>query len=67
MTKNQEPFKPGTGGTKKYFTPLGGALLLATASMLAYNQKWESGNDRVLVVYADRLAGGLPTVVSLSM
>ena len=62
MTKNQQPYKPGTGGTKKYFPHLGGALLLATASMLAYNQKWESGNDRVLVVYADRLAGGLPTV-----
>lgn len=39
-----------------------GALVLASAGLMAFVQKWESGPRRVLVVYADKLAGGLPTV-----
>lgn len=41
---------------------LGGSLLLSTPAVQDTIQKWESGRKRVLVVYADKLAGGLPTV-----
>lgn len=41
---------------------LGGGLLLGTPAVRDTIQKWESGNKRVLTVYADKLAGGLPTV-----
>ncbi len=39
-----------------------GALVLASAGLMAFVGLWESGPKRVLVVYADKLAGGLPTV-----
>ncbi|CAN7450623.1 lysozyme [Variovorax paradoxus] len=40
-----------------------GAILVAGSPFLmGFLQKWESGKARVLVVYADPLAGGLPTV-----
>lgn len=40
-----------------------GALALASAALLAFLAYWESGGSTpVLIVYADRLAGGLPTV-----
>ena len=41
---------------------LGGSLLFASPQVRDFIGKWESGNRRVLVVYADKLAGGLPTV-----
>lgn len=40
----------------------GGVLVLASGALLAFLSLWESSGDRVLRVYADRLAGGLPTV-----
>ena len=41
---------------------IGGSLLFASPEVRDFIGKWESGNRRVLVVYADNLAGGLPTV-----
>lgn len=44
---------------------VGGAaagLVLASAALMGFIGKWESGPERVLTVYADKLAGGLPTV-----
>ena len=44
---------------------VGGAAagrVLASAALVGFIGKWESGPERVLTVYADRLAGGLPTV-----
>ena len=42
----------------------GGAvgLILGSAALMNFVEKWESGGNRVLVVYADKLANGLPTV-----
>ena len=40
----------------------GGALVLASGALLAFLTLWESGPKRVLTVYADKVAGGLPTV-----
>ncbi len=40
----------------------GTALQAASPALLGFLQKWESGRTRVLVVYPDKLAGGLPTV-----
>ena len=41
---------------------LGTALIFASPTLRDFLQKWESGRERVLVVYADKLAGNLPTV-----
>lgn len=41
---------------------VGAGLVLGAAALLAFLTEWESGGTRVLVVYADKLAGGLPTV-----
>jgi GH24 family phage-related lysozyme (muramidase) len=58
----EKPYQPGKG-TPKHFPHLGGALLLATAGVVGYIGFWESGSaEPVLTVYADKLAGGLPTV-----
>lgn len=40
----------------------GATLVAGSPFLMGFLQKWESGKARVLVVYADRLAGGLPTV-----
>lgn len=40
----------------------GAALQPASPWILDYLERWESGGNRVLVAYADTLAGGLPTV-----
>lgn len=40
----------------------GATLVAGSPYLLGFLQKWESGNSRVMVVYADALAGGLPTV-----
>lgn len=40
----------------------GVTLLAGSPFLMGFLQKWESGKARVLVVYADTLAGGLPTV-----
>ena len=41
---------------------LGGFVTLLSPDLVAHLQKWESGPQRALIVYADKLAGGLPTV-----
>lgn len=40
----------------------GATLVAGSPYLMGFLQKWESGKARVLVVYADALAGGLPTV-----
>ena len=40
----------------------GVALVGASPVVIDHLTQWESGGSRVLTVYADRLAGGLPTV-----
>lgn len=47
-------------GRARYFPHLAGSLVLATGSLLTFLGTWE-GDDQ-LTVYADTLAGGLPTV-----
>lgn len=41
---------------------LGGAIILGSVGLKEFQEKWESGGKMVLTVYADKLAGGLPTV-----
>lgn len=56
--------------TKKNRTPpvwlaipaLAGGLWLGSNAVRDHNEHWESGGKRVLVVFKDKLAGGLPTV-----
>lgn len=52
--------KPGRQPVAVAF--LGGVLLLGGAGTWGLVSKWESGGEQHLTVYADRLAGGLPTV-----
>lgn len=40
----------------------GAALAAGSPFLMEHLQKWESGGRRVLTVYPDKLAGGLPTV-----
>ncbi len=39
-----------------------GTIVLASPELMAFLSKWEEGPKRQLVVYPDKLAGGLPTV-----
>lgn len=55
MSRGQVGTKTVVGGTVA-------GVVLASAVLMGFVQKWESGGTRVLTVYADRLAGGLPTV-----
>lgn len=51
----------------KYFPHLAGSLVLASASALGLMHKWEPAKgapDAHLIVYADKLASGIPTVCS---
>lgn len=54
--KNRSP------GMWIFIPALGASLLFSSPTVRDFIQKWESGNKRVLTVYADKLAGGLPTV-----
>ena len=59
--------KDGTNGVGalKYFPHLAGSLVLASAATVGMLNKWEPAKgtqDAHLVVYADKLAQGLPTV-----
>lgn len=45
---------------KKYFPHLGGSLVLGSAALVGFLGTWEG--DAQFTVYADKLAGGLPTV-----
>lgn len=50
---------------KKYFPHLAGSLVLASAASVGFIADWEedkSKPDAQLIVYADKLAGGIPTV-----
>ena len=51
----------------KYFPHLAGSLVLASAATVGMLNKWEpakGSQDAHLIVYADKLAGGLPTTCS---
>lgn len=55
--------KPARSPGIPIFIPLlGGALLFASPAVRDKVEKWESGHRRVLVVFPDKLARGLPTV-----
>ena len=45
-----------------WVSSLGGFVMLLSPMLIEHLQQWESGKARVLVVYADSLAGGIPTV-----
>ena len=47
-------------GERRYFPHLAGALVLASAGLIAFLGKWEGEEQHV--AYADALAGGIPTV-----
>lgn len=47
-------------GKLKYFPHLGGALVLGGAGLLGFLGNWEGAGE--YTVYADKLAGGVPTV-----
>lgn len=44
----------------KFFPHLAGSLILASATLVGFLGRWEGGQQ--YTVYADKLAGGLPTV-----
>ncbi|HEY0955831.1 MAG TPA: lysozyme [Roseateles sp.] len=46
---------------RKIVTRGGSAVVLASAAVLGFLHKWEDGGKTQHVVYADKLAGGLPT------
>lgn len=43
-------------------TVAGATLLAGSPFLMGFLERWESGKTRVLVVYADKLANGIPTV-----
>lgn len=51
-----------SSAVKKTIVIAGSVLVLASGPLLDHLRKWESGKRRVLVVYADMLANGIPTV-----
>lgn len=57
MTKKQR-----TPGKVTFIAALGGTLIFGSVAVREFGEKWESGGDRVLTVYADKLAGNIPTV-----
>lgn len=50
------------GGIVRYFPHLAGSLVLAGAGAFGFLAKWEPSKKDPGLVYADKLAGGLPTV-----
>jgi len=54
--------KQRTPGKWIFIPALGGALIFGSVAVRDFGEKWESGGRRVLVVYPDKLAQGLPTV-----
>lgn len=48
--------------TKKIVTRGGASVMVATASLAAFLSMWESGHKPELIVYADSIARGEPTV-----
>lgn len=56
---NKKKRSPG----KWIFIPaLGGALIFGSIGVREFGEKWESGGERVLVVYPDKVARNIPTV-----
>ncbi len=49
-------------GVTRYFPHLAGSLVLAGAGAFGLLQKWEPNHNDPGLAYADKLAGGLPTV-----
>lgn len=47
---------------RRYFPHLGGSLILASVGLAAFLGKWESDQHNAGLVYADKLAGGIPTI-----
>lgn len=45
-----------------WVTSLGGFVTLLSPLLMMHLEKWESGPKLITTVYADKLAGGLPTV-----
>lgn len=62
MPQPQIRSSPATGRRLPTIMVAGVALLAASPTLMTFLGSWESGSRRVLVVYADKLAGGLPTV-----
>jgi GH24 family phage-related lysozyme (muramidase) len=58
----QKPQRKRTPAIWLAIPALAGGLWLGSDDVRNIIEKWESGSNRVLVVYADKLAGGLPTV-----
>jgi GH24 family phage-related lysozyme (muramidase) len=51
--------------TQKVVTTIvvaGASLVAGSPALMEFLEKWESGKTRVLTVYSDKLANGLPTV-----
>lgn len=51
---------PKSQGITKFFPHLAGSLVLASTALVGFLGQWEGQGQHV--VYADKLAGGLPTV-----
>lgn len=49
-------------GKVVWVAALGGFVTLVSPFLMTHIEQWESGPKRVLIVYPDKLAGGLPTV-----
>lgn len=67
MTQHRPPppahsRQPPSARRPTYITVAGAVLVAGSAGLMTFLGTWESGAKRVLVVYADKLAGGLPTV-----
>lgn len=54
------PRAPAPAAQGRKLNKLGGSLILVSAFLYAFLGRWEG--DEQLTVYADKLAGGLPTV-----
>ncbi|RTL37176.1 MAG: lysozyme [Burkholderiales bacterium] len=46
---------------RRAFTKGGAAVILASATLVGFVHQWEDGGKTKYTVYADKLAGGLPT------
>lgn len=49
-------------GKSRYFPKLKGSLIVGSVGLMAFLATWEGGGEKDSIVYADKLAQGLPTV-----